>query len=300
MATVRNYNPFKIKLGSYPSGTVLFSITLALFVTGLFGLLLNLAIGVRQHIKENIQIQIYLQRAITDSERAALGISLIKKPYIAQQEGKPIITYLSKEQEGKRFMAETGEDFIEFLGTNPLRDSYRINIAESFAESKKMAIIANEIREMPGVFEVSYYEPLVDSVNQNLATVALVLLSFAFVLITACIVLINNTIRLALFSQRFLIRSMQLVGAKAFFIQMPFLKRAAFQGFFSGVLASAFLMALIQYCAMNYPDLVSTLTNTTQLLLVIGLWIAGVLLGLTSAFIAVKRFLRLSLDELYR
>jgi len=293
-------NPFKIRLGSYPSGTVLFSITLALFVTGLFGLLLNLGMNVRQHIKENIQIQIYLQRAINDSDRAQLGVALIKKDYIAKVEGKPVINFISKEQEGKRFIAETGENFIEFLGTNPLRDSYRINIAEDYAEGAKMAAIAAEIRSLPGVFEVSYYEPLVESVNQNMATMGLIVFTFACVLLTACVVLINNTIKLALFSQRFLIRSMQLVGAKPLFIQMPFLKRAGVQGFISGIFASAFLMVLIQYCRMNYPDLVSGLSFFSQVILYFSICTSGVLLGLLSAMLAVRSFLSLSLDQLYQ
>jgi len=299
MTKVGTHNPFKIRLGSYPSGTVFFSITLALFVTGLFGLLLNLAIVVRQHIKENIQIQIYLQRAISDTDRAALGVNLIKKSYIAQQDGKPMITFMSKEQEGKRFMAETGEDFVEFLGSNPLRDSYRININERYATVESMQIIATEIRSMDGVFEVNYYEPLVDSVNKNLATVGLIVSSFALVLLAACVVLINNTIRLALFSQRFLIRSMQLVGARPSFIQIPFLRRAGTQGFFSGIFASSILFLLIQYCRVSYPDLVTGLNFGFQVLLYFVLCLAGILLGISSAFIAIRSFLKLSLDQLY-
>lgn len=297
--SAKNYNPFKIRLGSYPSATVIFSITLALFFTGVFGLLLFVAADLRQYIKENIQMQVYLDRAITDTERANLGLQLIKQPFVAQKEGKPQITYISKEVEGQRFIKETGEDFSEFLGNNPLRDSYRINIEESYASSSSMSKVKAQILQMPGVFEVSYYAPLVDSINKNLSTVAIVIATFSIILLGTCILLISNTIRLALFSQRLLIRSMQLVGANPWFIQKPFASRAFIQGLISAGIAIALLTVLTQGIRLAYPDLVYSISLVKFLTICIVLLFAGSLLGVLSALSATRKFLRLSLDQLY-
>ncbi len=290
----------RTSLGSYPFATVVFSITIALFITGLFGFLLILAGKLRQHIRENIEIQVYLDRSISDSDRARLGMTLANKPYVAIKEGgKPGIRFVSKEEAAKDFIKETGEDFTELLGSNPLRDAYYISVAENYATAEVMKKLKSDFDATEGVFEAVYIEPLVEYVNQNLNTLALVLLGFASVLVGTCVLLINNTIRLALFSQRFLIRSMQLVGAKPWFIVRPFVSRAIYHGAIGGVIASVLLVLLLKVTGSYYPDLTAPLELLPTLVVLLLLITAGAALGFLSAYRAVYKYLNLTLDELY-
>jgi len=290
----------RTSLGSYPYATVVFSITIALFITGLFSFLLILAGKLRQHIRENIEIQVYLDRAIPDMESARLGIEWSNKPFVAIKEtGKPGIRFVSKEEAASEFIKETGENFSELLGTNPLRDAYYISISEAYANPTSMKSLKAEFEKTPGVFEAVYIEPLVEYVNQNLNSLALVLLGFASVLVGTCVLLINNTVRLALFSQRFLIRSMQLVGAKSWFIISPFVMRAVGHGAFAGGIASLLLVLLLKIIDIYYPDLTAPLQFLSIVLVYLLLIVAGATIGFFSAFRAVNKYLNLTLDELY-
>jgi len=290
----------RTSLGSYPYATVVFSITIALFITGLFSFLLILAGKLRQHIRENIEIQVYLDRAIPDMESARLGIEWSNKPFVAiKATGKPGIRFVSKEEAASEFIKETGENFSELLGTNPLRDAYYISISEAYANPTSMKSLKAEFEKTPGVFEAVYIEPLVEYVNQNLNSLALVLLGFASVLVGTCVLLINNTVRLALFSQRFLIRSMQLVGAKSWFIISPFVMRAVGHGAFAGGIASLLLVLLLKIIDIYYPDLTAPLQFLSIVLVYLLLIVAGATIGFFSAFRAVNKYLNLTLDELY-
>jgi len=289
----------KKKLGSYPFVSVVFSITLALFVIGLFGLLILHTNKLTQLIKENIEIQVYLKKDITDSQRIQVQQALSTKEYAAKNGDEILISFISKEQAAEEFIKETGEDFSDFLGENPLRDAYILKIAPDFHENEKLKTIKNDIEEMNGVFEVVYIESLVDSINQNLTKISLVLLGFAVILLLAVVILINNTIKLALFSQRFLIRSMQLVGAKASFIQKPFLMRATLHGILAGVIASVLLYVLMNFANDRVEDL-ATLQEPDKILMLFGiLLVLGSLIGFSSTYRAIKKYIRMSLDELY-
>ncbi|UII30506.1 permease-like cell division protein FtsX [Fulvivirga ulvae] len=289
----------KKKLGSYPYVSVIFSITLALFVIGLFGLLLLHTTKLTQLIRENIEIQVYLDKGITDNQRIQIQKTLSSKDYAAEKNDEVQISYVSKEEAAKEFIEETGEDFTNFLGENPLRDAYILRIAPEFHDSEKLKTIKEEIEKINGVFEVVYVESLVDSINDNMTKISVFLLGFAAILLIAVVILINNTIKLALFSQRFLIRSMQLVGAKASFIQKPFLYRASMHGALAGVLASAGLYALMNFANRKIQDL-ETLQETDKILVLFAaLLVVGVLIGFSSTFRAINKYLKLSLDELY-
>ncbi|MEP2772317.1 MAG: permease-like cell division protein FtsX [Fulvivirga sp.] len=289
----------KKKLGSYPFVSVVFSITLALFVIGLFGLLLLHTNKLTSIIKENIEVQVYLKKDITDNQRIQVQQALSSKDYAAKNNDEVLIGFISKEEAAEQFIKETGEDFSEFLGENPLRDAYILKIAPAYQENEKLLTIKNDIEDMAGVFEVVYVESLVDSINQNLTKISLVLIGFAFVLLLAVVILINNTIKLALFSQRFLIRSMQLVGAKSGFIQKPFLLRATGHGVLAGLLASIVLFGLMNFANQKVDDL-SNLQETDKILILFGgLLIVGGVIGFFSTYRAIKKYLRMSLDELY-
>jgi cell division transport system permease protein len=289
----------KKKLGSYPHLMVVFSITLALLVIGLFGLLLIHAHKLSNLVKENIEMQVYLERDLPPTELLRLQQDFSRKPYIALRDQKPQVRFLSKEEGAKQFIDQTGEDFKNFLGDNPLRDAYILKIKSEYSDSLQMGRIERELKAEPGVYEVQYVQSLISSINQNVRKLSLVLLGFAVVLTIVVTVLINNTIKLALFSQRFLIRSMQLVGATSFFIQRPFLRRATWQGLVSGILAALLLLALLQYAYLQVADLRILRDDRligVLLLVMVGL---GCGIGFLSSYRAVRKYLGMSLDDLY-
>ncbi|MCP2044116.1 ABC transporter permease [Pontibacter sp. HSC-36F09] len=299
MATTTTRTVKKKKLGNYPHAMVVFSISLALFVIGLFGTLLIHAGKLSDIVKESIEMQVYLDRNLTQVQLDRLQKTLAAKEYVAYKGDTAQVRFLSKEEGAKAFLEETGEDFTAFLGDNPLRDTYVLRINAESSSSAQLKGIKNDIEGIEGVYEVQYVESLIESINSNIQKISILLLGFAGILVLVVIILINNTIKLALYSQRFLIRSMQLVGATSFFIQRPFLNRAAFQGIISGIIASVLLFALMQYAYREITEL-SLLKDEEQLyMLMIALIVLGAVIGFLSSYRAVRKYLRLSLDELY-
>jgi cell division transport system permease protein len=289
----------KKRLGSYPYFTVVFSLTMALFVIGLGGLIIMQANKLTHTIRDNIEIQIYLDKYITEEETATVTRSLRAKPYLDVQDTQPQMRLIAKDEAAQKFIQATGEDFITFLGENPLRDAVVIKIKPEFYQAKRMQLIKDDIEKIPGVFEATYVENLVDEINKNLLKITFVLLVFAGVLLLTIVILINNTIKLAMFSQRFLIRSMQLVGATAFFIQKPFLLRSMLQGFISGLLASSLLLSLLYYANTQIEGLIILQEKEKIYMLFIALCILGPIISLISSYRSVNKYLQLSLDELY-
>lgn len=289
----------KTKLGRFKFVSVLFSTTLSLFILGLFGVIVIQAKTLTSIIRENIEIQVFLNKNITDADKTKIGVLLESKPYILQKEGKPGISYISQEEAAQSFLESTGEDFTKFLDDNPLRDSYTIAIAEEYQTAELIEEIVKEIQSIDGVFEVTYMSDLVESINQNLFKVALVMGGFILILVFTVVMLINNTIRLALFSQRFLIRSMQLVGATRGFIRRPFLGRALLFGLLAGLIASVLLFGIIEYTKANI-DGFALLQDYNLLYALFGtLILIGILLSVFSTLQAVNKYLNMSLDELY-
>jgi cell division transport system permease protein len=294
-------NPAKAKkqLGYFKFGSVLFSTTLSLFIVGLFGIILIQASSLTKMIRENIEIQVFLDKGLSQKQLADLRKNLSERPFVLHTEDSVYLRFISDKEAAETFIENTGEDFTKFLEDNPLRDSYVFSVSEEFQSSEQLALIAKELESQPGVFEISYMTDLVDSINKNLFKVSLIMGGFILILIVTVIMLINNTIRLALFSQRFLIRSMQLVGATRGFIRKPFLIRAFFFGVLAGVLASAILFALLEYTKGNIEGFASLQNTELMLLLFAGLIISGGCLSGISTLRSVNKYLNMSLDELY-
>ena len=289
----------KTKLGRFKFISVLFSTTLSLFIVGLFGVIVIQAKSLTRIIRENIEIQVFLDKNLTDSEKKSLQTTLESKPYISKKEGKPNIVFISQDESAQSFLEDTGEDFKNFLTENPLRDSYTIAVAEEFQTAEKIKEIVEEINTLDGVFEVTYMADLVQSINQNLTKVALVLGGFILILIVTVVMLINNTIKLALFSQRFLIRSMQLVGATRGFIKKPFLMRALLFGIIAGLIASALLFLIIEYTKANIDGFALLQDYMLLYYLFDGLVVIGGLFSIFSTLQAVNKYLKMSLEEPY-
>jgi len=299
LAEVPKFKVKKKKLGSYPYFSVVFSISLALFVIGVFGALIIYSKELERVVRENVKIQVFLQSRVTEAQRLQIQKTLTAKPYTAKNRKEATVQFVSKEEAAKQFIKETGEDFQQFLGDNPLRDAFVVSIAEEFHDAKKMADIKSEIEKLNGVFQVYYVENVIDSINKNVTKISLILLGIALLLLSTVVLLINNTVRLALFSQRFLIRSMQLVGAKSWFIQKPFLYRAIVHGLVAGLIASLLLLGLITLGNKKIEDLQLIQNNERLVVLTITLLFTGMLVALLSTFRAVNKYLKLSLDQLY-
>lgn len=294
-----NRSRTKKQLGYFKFGSVLFSTTLSLFIVGLFGIILIQASSLTKMIRENIEIQVFLDKNLPEKQLADLRKNLSARPFVLANEDSIQLRFISNKEAADTFIKNTGEDFTKFLEDNPLRDSYVFSVAEEFQSSAQLEGIAKDLETLPGVFEVSYMTDLVDSINKNLVKVTLVMGGFIVILIITVIMLINNTIRLALFSQRFLIRSMQLVGATHGFIRKPFLVRAFAFGVAAGLLASAILFGLLEYTKGNIEGFAMLQNTEMMALLFLCLTIMGGLLSLFSTLRAVNKYLNMSLDELY-
>lgn len=289
----------KTKLGSYKFVSVLFSTTLSLFIVGLFGVIVIQAKTLTSIIRENIEIQVFLNTNISEADNKRISETLESKEYILEKDAEKKITYTSRDEAAATFLMDTGEDFTKFLDDNPLRDSYTFSIKEEFQTAEQIEEIVEEMERLDGVFEVTYMNDLVESINQNLMKVSVVLGAFILILIVTVIMLINNTIRLALYSQRFLIRSMQLVGATKGFIRKPFLTRSFGYGALAGVFASTLLLGLIEYAKSNVDGFTQLQNQQLLMLLFVGLVLLGAILSFFSTLRSVNKYLNMSLDELY-
>ena len=287
----------KKKLGGYPAVGVVVSVTLALFVVGLFGMLIIYSQQLEKQIRENIRMQVYLKPNLTKNQRLQIENKLRSQQFTAKI-NTPIV-FVSKDNAAKKFIAETGEDFIKFIGENPLKDAFLVNIDPSYHTPQQMEKVKADIQKMNGVFQVFYVEGLIESVNDNVMKIGVFLFGLIVILVITVILLVNNTLRLALFSQRFLIRSMQLVGAKNWFIQRPFILRAGGYGLLSGILASIFMYLLSDYARRKISDLNILHQQDQFLLLLAFLLVLGVTVAVVSTFFSIRKYLKMSLDQLY-
>lgn len=288
----------KKKLGGYPATGVVISITLALFVVGLFGLLLIYSQQLEVQVRQNIRMQVYLKSNVSETQRLEIKNKLLAFEFVSKDEARGL-TFISKEEAAKKFIAETGEDFTNFIGENPLRDAYLVGIDPTYHSHEQMEVIKAGLQKMNGVFQVFYVEGLIEAVNDNVTKIGLVLASLILILLVTVALLINNTLRIALFSQRFLIRSMQLVGAKKWFIQRPFLIRAAGYGLLSGCVASCVIWLLSDYAQKSITDLKVLHHQEQFMLLLVVLLVMGIVMAVLSTFFSIRKYLKMSLEELY-
>lgn len=298
MEEVKKYKKKK-KLGSYPIASAVFSNMLALLVIGLFGLLILHANKLRNLIQESVELHIYLDKELTEANRIKINKVLASKNFTAKKAGDAQITFIDKEQAAKEFFEESGEDVTGFLGENPLRDAFVLKLNPSYYQSDSLQHIQSEIESLNGVFEVTYVRSLIESINDNITKISLILFGFTVILLFSVVVLINNTIKLALFSQRFLIRSMQLVGATRGFIRRPFLYRSFFHGLLAGLIASGLLFLLLNWAYSRLGDL-QQLADPEKMFILFGILITlGAMIGYFSTRRAINKYLKMSLDELY-
>ncbi|MDQ6480226.1 permease-like cell division protein FtsX [Dyadobacter sp. LHD-138] len=290
----------KKKIGSYPNAMIVMSLTAALFLIGFCGLLVIQSKKLVSIIRQNIEVRVFIEKAETKAGQDSMLTVLKTKPYVLNTPETPNpINFVSKEEAAKEFIEGTKEDFTAFLGTNPLRDSYRVKIGEDYFEESKLQLIKKDLEKVKGVYEVVYQEDLADNINRNVTKIYAVLASFALIMLIIIVLLVNNTIKLAIYSQRFLIRSMQLVGATNGFIQRPYILRGAMQGTIGGILAGCLLIGLQQIAVRNVEGLAMLQEYDKIVLLVAVVLGLGILIGIASTYQSLARYLRMALDDLY-
>ncbi len=287
------------KLGSYPSMLIILSLTAALFLVAFSGWIALTSKQLVLYIKQNIEVQVYLDKSLTQIQKDSVRNLIAQKNYVAYSDNVPQIKFISKESTAEKVLKETNEDFRSILGENPYRDAFSLKLKEEYFKEEELAKIKADLENVPGIFEADYAKDFVDSINKNANKAYLIISSIVVLLLIAIVLLINNTIRLALYSQRFIIRSMQLVGATDWFIQKPFIGRGILQGFISGVTASG-LLVIVEQIAIREIENLGVLQDFTKLSILCGFVILlGILIGVLSTFQSMYRYLRTDLEDLY-
>lgn len=270
------------------------SIALVLLMTGLLGLILIHANKLSEFVKENIVLNIIMK----DDVEEAQALTFQKK--VDAHEAVLRSEYISKDSAATQLSEELGEDFITFLGHNPLSASVDVYLNAEYANTDSVNTFIELISADSQVTEVVYQESLIEMINQNIRIIGLVILAFALILLIIAIALINNTIRLAIYSQRFIIKSMQLVGATQSFIRKPFLGYGALHGFVGALIAIGLLVLTIFLAQREIPELVELRDWTQFTFVFIGVIILGILISLFSTYFAVSKYLKIRSNELYR
>lgn len=275
--------------------TSVISITLVLFTLGFLGLIVLHANNLSNYIKENIGFEIIIKPGTREADIVYAQKMLDAKEYVKSTE------YITKEEASKRLADILGEDFVEFLGDeeNPLLPSIDVRLNAAWANNDSLVIIEQFILQNENVKEVYYQKSLVHLINKNIRKISLVLLGFSLLLLLIAIALINNTIRLSVYSKRLIIRSMQLVGATQGFIRKPFLLRGIAQGILSALIALLLLTGIMATLQQNIPELTLITSNKLMLILYGSVLILGVLVSGFSTFFAVSKYLNLRPDKLY-
>jgi cell division transport system permease protein len=273
--------------------TTVISLSLVLFMLGFLGLIVLCATRVSSYVKENIGFQIYLKDDAKDVDVRKFQKSLETTHYVKSTE------YISKEKALEDYRKSVGEDFMPLLQENVLPASIDMHLKAPYANRDSIEWIRKEIIQEPVVKEFKYVETLVSKINDNIKTISLYLLGIIAVLTIISIALINNTIRLAIYSKRFLIRTMQLVGATHAFISRPFLWKGILHGVYGSVVAIGLLVGATYVLKQHIPDLLQVLDEMLFLGLFGIMLVAGIIISLASTFFAVQKYLRIKTDDLY-
>lgn len=274
--------------------STIFSITLVLVMLGVLGLIMVHAKNLSNYVKENIVLNIIVDEGAKEADVLEFQKELNANPAVKQTQ------YVNKELAARNLTQDLGEDFVNFLGYNPLLSTVDVYLKADYANNKSIDALKASISKNPVVKEVIYQSSLIDMVNKNINTIGFIVLGFAVILLVISIALINNTIRLAIYSQRFLIKSMQLVGATKGFIRKPFILVAMLHGLIASFIAIIILLGLLYYAQQEIPEII-ILRNYTEFGIVL-LFLVGIGIFITAicTTFAVGKYLRLKIYDLYR
>lgn len=273
----------------------LMSITLVLFLLGVFALLMMHAQKLSNHIKENIGFEIVMNSSVKEANILRLQKELDAMPAVKSTE------YITKEEAIRRLSDDLGEDFLQWLGNeeNPLLPSIDVRFNAAWANNDSLAVIEDQLLANTDIKEIYYQKSLVELINQNVRRIGIGLMVSSIILLVIAIALIRNTIRLSIYSKRFLVRSMQLVGATASYIRQPFIKSGISQGFFGALLADLLLALSMYGLTQRIPELNLVQDYRIMIGIYVGIIILGIVLGGLSTRSALRKYLNADVDRLY-
>mgnify|MGYP006896747148 FL=1 len=273
----------------------LMSIMLVLFVLSLFSSLVLFANKISDYIKENIGFEIVMNKGVKEKDIIDFQHVLDRKEYVKSTE------YISQEEATRRLTEDLGEDILDWLGDveNPLLPSIDVRFKSEYANNDSIAKIEKWVMRNKNVKEVYVQKSLIHSIDKNVNKIAAILLLVGAVLLIMAITLISHTVRLSVYSKRFVVRSMQLVGATESFIIKPFLKSFVIQGVIGSLLALALLSVFLYRMMSDVPELASLTGFGSFAIIYISVLVLGVLLTTLSTLFAMRKYLRADIDELY-
>jgi cell division transport system permease protein len=277
--------------GSYL--TLVISVSLVLFLLGILGLVLINAKELSDYFRESLSFSVILDEDAREADIRMLQKDLDAKPYVKSTE------YVSRDEAAVKMKEEMGEDFINFLGDNPLPPSIDVYLYAGYTNRDSVGKFERYILEYPFVKEVWYEDSLLYLINENVRKISIFLLIISSFLFLIAVTIINNTIRLAIYSKRFLIRTMQLVGATRSFIRKPFLVRSVYHGVLASLIAMLLLIALLYLIEKEFLMLFSFESAKLLIVLSVVLVLAGILINIVSTYLSVNRYLDMSEDKLY-
>lgn len=291
MAEEGNKLARKALRSSYLSTIV--SISLVLFLIGTLGVLVLNARIISNYFKENFQLTMMLKPEANEQEIKSFVVTLNSSEVVKSA------VLVTKEEAAKKLSEELGEDFVSFLGTNPLSHSVDVSFKAEYADNTTIESFIKTFGRFQVVQEVRYEHSLVDLINNNLRKISLIILGFSALLFFIAGVLINNTIRISLYAKRLLIKSMQLVGATRGFIRRPFVWRGIVSGFYSAIIANILIAGLLYFAQKEIPELFGLQDFVLLGFLMSTVIVLGILISGFSTYFAVNKYLRKSYDELF-
>ena len=269
------------------------SISLVLIVVGMLVFILLNARAISDHVKRNIGFAVIVKDNTNEVEIKRVQKILDTQPYVYTSK------YVTKEQAAKSFKKEMGEDFERILGANPLLPSIEIKLNPAYANNDSLAMIEKGLARFDIIHEVYYQKSMIESINENIRRITILFLIVGAVLVLISFTLIRNMIHLAVYSQRLLIKTMQLVGATPFFICKPFVYGSMWRGFFGALIANLVLLGAIFFVQENVGNVINIMRQDVILFMVAFVILSGVVLSFFSAWFSVRRYLRRDLNDLY-
>jgi cell division transport system permease protein len=282
-----------IKRGKPSYFMSILGVTLVLFFLGIIGLIVINTNKLSDHFKENVTVSAYLRGDLNPKDSLALVQYISAKPYIREY------TYVTKEAAKKKYMSDGNKDWSEVLTENPLPNSIDFKVKNNYLNTDSLTAIKADLEAQTYVSDIDYPAALIGQMSKNLRNISIGILILAVVLSLVVIVLIDNTIKLAMFSNRFLIKTMQMVGATRWFIARPMNVRAVINGAVSGVIATAAVILFLFVIEKFIPEMKVIHDNKSLVLLFLGLIILGVCITVFSTHRSVIKYLRMRLDDLY-
>lgn len=273
--------------------TTTISIALVLLTVSFTAYLLLLTNKVSEQTRESLAVSVVMKDSLGETQNNRVEKYLSSVPYVKE------INYISKEEALKEHIEAMGEDVTEILGYNPILASYEIKLQSQYAHPDSIQWISEKIKAFDGVADVVFEKDMLESISQNLKRLSIILVVIAIVLLTISVVLINNTVRISVYSKRFIINTMKLVGAKAWFIRRPFVIHHLFNGFIAAVVSLAMLGGILYWLQKELSESINLFQMDILVPVAVLTFVLAMAITFISAVISVNHYLRMKTDDLY-